>query len=65
MTEMEAARARRHPDLARRRMAIDDDLAAVAELQLQHAAGLQLVVDVGPAGIQRLLDPPAPPWPDC
>jgi hypothetical protein len=52
-TEMEAAGARRHPDLAGSRMAIDDDLAAVAELQLQHAAGLQFVIDVGAAGIQR------------
>ena len=35
---------RRQPDLPGRRVAIDDDLAAVVELQLQHAAGLHLVV---------------------
>ena len=38
-------------------MAIDDDLAAIAKLQLQHAAGLQFVIDVRSTGIQRLLDP--------
>ena len=54
--EMEAARARRHPDLARRAVAVDDDLRAVGELDLEHAALLQLEIGVDAARLERALD---------
>ena len=54
---MEAARARRDPDLARGHMAVDDHLRAVGVLDLDHTAGLQLHVGVDAAFFQRRFDP--------
>src|SRR6185503_10013152 len=54
--KVEAARARRHPDLARRAVAVHDDLRAVAELELEHGAFLELDVRVDAAFVQRALD---------
>src|SRR6185503_17787562 len=54
--EVKSAGARRDPDLARRAVAVDDDLRGVIELDLQHAAFLQLEIDVDAARLERGLD---------
>src|SRR5688572_7799347 len=54
MAEVEAAAARRDPDLARRAVAVDDDLRAVIELELEHPARLALEVDF--SRVQRALE---------
>ena len=52
---VEAARARRQPDLVQRRLHVHDDLAAVREGELEHAAGA-LVVDVDDVVLQPAVD---------
>jgi len=52
--EMEAARTCGDPDFARDAVAIDDDLAAVVELDLDDAVSRRLEIQVGV--FQRLLD---------
>src|SRR5688572_31825247 len=54
---MEAAGPRRHPDLARRAMPVDDHLRAVGELDLEHAAVLALDVGVDAARLHGGLEP--------
>ena len=56
-TKMEAARLGSYPDLAGNTMAIDDDLAAIGKLDLEHPTRRQLKIDVGVARFQRRLDP--------
>src|SRR5439155_22193146 len=55
--EVKAARARGHPDFPRRAMAVHDDLRAVAELELQPPAFLELEIGVDAAFLKRALDP--------
>src|SRR5207247_10692880 len=47
--EVEAAGARRDPDLARRAVPVDDPLGALRELDLAHAPALHLEVRVDAA----------------
>ena len=53
---MEAAGAGGDPDLPRRGMAVDDDLRAVGEFDLEDAAFLQLEIRIQLGGFQSLLD---------
>jgi len=52
--EVEAARARGDPDFARDAVAVDDDLAAIVELDLDDAIGRRLKIQFGV--FQRLFD---------
>ena len=52
--EVKAARARGDPDFARDTVAVDDDLAAIVELDLDDAIGRRLEIQVGV--FQRLFD---------
>jgi predicted small lipoprotein YifL len=52
---MKSARLCRQPDFARRGVAIDDDLRAVLELDLDDATGLGLEVEIGHAAVARRL----------
>jgi len=53
--KMKPARARRHPDLATRRLAVDDNLGAARELDLENTVrGLELQIQT--ACFQRALD---------
>src|SRR2546421_2453345 len=47
----------RDPDLTRRRVAIDDNAAAVGEFELQYAGVLGLAVAIGPAFFHRSRNP--------
>ena len=52
---MEAPRTGGQPDLASRCVPIDDDLAAVLELELQHAAWLHLEIEVNHVAAMKTL----------
>ena len=51
---MKAARTRSHPDFAGNAVTVDDDLAAVVELDLDNAVRRRLEIQVGI--LQHLLD---------
>jgi hypothetical protein len=52
---VEAAGSGRHPQLAGRALLVDDQLAAILELEREDVAGV-LEIDVGAARLDRLFD---------
>jgi len=57
MAEVEPARLRGNPYFLRHGMPVDDDFAAIGELDFEHAAGCQLEIQIGIALFEPALDP--------
>src|SRR5207237_330691 len=55
--EVKTPGARGDPDLPGGHVAVHDDLRAVVEFELEHAAFLELEIRVDPAFVERALDP--------